>query len=125
MTNPFFKLLSPAGLLYVYLVLTAVAQGVYFASGIEEPAFFTLLYPLGYLWIVGWWLRGDSRKHGIAWLYDMGMFLNLAWPFVMPYYLLKTRGARGLLVLVIVASLFLAAFGLGAALHFAVARLNS
>jgi hypothetical protein len=25
------------------------------------------------------------------------MFLYMVWPFIMPYYLIKTRGARGLL----------------------------
>lgn len=119
------KLLSPVALLYVYLIVTTLALGAYSASGFEQPAGFTLIYPVGYLWIVGWWLRTDSRKHGIAWVYDMGLFLNIAWPFFIPYYLLKTRGARGLLVMVVFASVFIGAFGLGAALYFAVARLNS
>lgn len=125
MPSLFSKLCSPVALLYIYVVVTGMVQGAYLMSGFEEPGIFTTIYPLGYLWIVGWWLRKDSRKHGIAWLYDMGMFLNLAWPFVMPYYLLKTRGARGLLMIVIFVSVFPAACGLGAALYFAVARLSS
>jgi hypothetical protein len=32
-------------------------------------------------------------------VYDLGFFLYLAWPIVMPYYLIKTRGAKGLLVM--------------------------
>jgi hypothetical protein len=119
------KLLSPAVLLYVYLIITSLAQGVYSASGIEAPAGFTLLYPIGYLWIVGWWLRTDSRKRRIAWVYDMGLFLNIAWPFIMPYYLFKTRGTRGLLAIVIFGGVFIGAFALGAALYLAMARLNS
>ena len=51
------------------------------------------------LWIFGWWLRSDSRKRGIILVYDLGFFLGIAWPLVMPYYLLKTRGARGLLII--------------------------
>jgi len=38
----------------------------------------------------------DSRLRGFSWIYDMGMFLYMVWPFIMPYYLIKTRGARGL-----------------------------
>lgn len=47
---------------------------------------------------MGWWLLRDSRKRGVAWVYDTGFFLSIAWPVVMPYYLLKSRGLKGLLV---------------------------
>lgn len=128
MTKLLPKLLSPAGLLYIYLILTATAQGVYFASAAEEPVGFSLIYPIGYLWIVGWWLREDSRKRGITWLYDMGLFLYIAWPFIMPYYLLKTRRTRGLLVMLVFMATYVGAFILGAVLHLALmagAPLNS
>ena len=125
MINFLAKLLSPTALLYIYVAFTAIAQGAYFASGIEEPPGFTVIVPLGYLWIVGWWLMKDSRKRGVAWVYDMGLFLNIAWPFLMPYYLVKTRGAKGLLVIVAFVGAFIAAFGLGAALYLAGASLNS
>lgn len=119
------KLLSPAGLLYIYLLVTNIAQGVYYASGIEAPPGFILIDQIGYLWIVGWWLRVDARKRGIAWLYDMGLFLNIAWPFIMPYHLVKTRGARGLLVILAFVAAYIGAFLLGATLYLAVASLNS
>ena len=125
MRNFLAKLLSPTGLLYVYLIVTQIAEGVYFASGIEAPPGFTVIVPLGYLWIVGWWLLTESRKRGVAWVYDMGLFLNIAWPFLMPYYLVKTRGAKGLLVIVAFFGAFIAAFVLGAALYLAGASLNS
>jgi hypothetical protein len=125
MTKPFSKLLSPTVLLYIYLTLTTVAQGIYFASGIELPEAFTVILPLGYLWIVGWWLREDSRKHGVVWVYDMGLFLNIAWLFILPYYLLKTRGAKGLLVIFGFVAAYIGAFGLGAAIHLAATQLNS
>jgi hypothetical protein len=92
------RLTSPSALLYIFVILTQIATGIYLASGLEPPALFTLVYVLGFLWVLGWWLRNDSRKRGIRWVFDMGMFLYVAWPLVLPYYLLKTRGARGLLV---------------------------
>lgn len=94
------KLVSPAALLYIYLVVTQFAYGIYLAREIDPPPAFTLIYSIGFLWIVGWWLLTDSRKRGVAWVYDMGLFLNIAWPLIMPYYLVKTRGAKGLLVIV-------------------------
>ncbi len=91
--------ISPTVLLYIFLVITQIGSGSYFASGDEPSPVFTLINVLGFLWIIGWWLRQDSRKRGIAQVYDIGMFLYIAWPFIMPYYLLKTRGAKGLLVI--------------------------
>ena len=65
----------------------------------ETPPAYTLLHWAAQLWIIGWWLRTDSRKRRVASVYDMGLFLCIAWPIVMPYYLVKTRGAKGLLVI--------------------------
>lgn len=47
----------------------------------------------------------------------MGLFLYIAWPFVMPYYLLKTRGAKGLLLILAFAGVYVGALIAGAMLH--------
>lgn len=99
MSKSLQKLVSPAVLLYAYLVITQFAHGLYLASGLDLPPVFALSYSAGLLWIVGWWLLKDSRKFNVARVYDMGFFLSIAWPFIMPYYLLKTRGAKGLLLI--------------------------
>ena len=97
------KLLSqitfPTLLLYVFVVITQFVSGIYQAREAEPPGAFTLLHIAGFLWIIGWWLVTDSRKRSFRWAFDMGLFLYIAWPLVMPYYLLKTRGAKGLLVI--------------------------
>ena len=93
------RMFSPAPLLYSFVVITQFAVGVYLGAQLEPPPVVTLLYWLGFLWAVGWWLRTDSRKRGVAAVYDLGFFLYIAWPVVMPYYLVKTRGAKGLLVM--------------------------
>lgn len=98
----FFSLLvTPTVLLYLFVYIAQMAVGFYFAGNADPPSAFPLIYTLGFLWVIGWWLRQDSRKRGVAWawIYDMGLFLNIAWPVIMPYYLLKTRGAKGLLVI--------------------------
>jgi hypothetical protein len=38
------------------------------------------------------WLRADARPRNIALVHDLGFFLFLAWPVVIPWYLVKTRG---------------------------------
>jgi hypothetical protein len=99
MVTALSRILSPTVLLYSFVVITQFAYGIYAGQQIEAPAGYTLLHWAAQLWIVGWWLRTDSRKRGVVWVYDLGLFLCIAWPLVMPYYLVKTRGARGLLVI--------------------------
>ena len=91
------RIFSPTVLLYAFVVITQIGHGIYEVTKLEQPPIFYFVSALGFLWLVGWWLRRDSRLRKIPWVYDMGMFLNILWPFIMPYYLLKTRGARGLL----------------------------
>jgi hypothetical protein len=94
-----------------------IAHGIYLASEIEPPPAFTLIDTVGLLWIVGWWLLTDSRKRGIAWVYDIGFFLSIAWPFIMPYYLFKTRRAKGLLLIFAFIGAYIGALGVGMALY--------
>jgi hypothetical protein len=117
MSNLLSRLVSPTALLYVYVTLMQTAHGIYFAGRIDEPAALSLVYSVGLLWIIGWWLLKDSRKRGVAWVYDIGFFLSIAWPLIMPYYLLKTRGAKGLLLILAFASIYIAAVAVGMALY--------
>jgi len=111
------RITSPTVLLYTFLVITQIGRGAYFESGQEPSPAFTLINGLGFFWIVGWWLLRDSHKRGIALVYDIGMFLYIAWPFIMPYYLLKSRGAKGLLVILGFVGVFVGSIALGIALY--------
>jgi hypothetical protein len=91
------RIVSPTVLLYAFAVTSEIGDGFYIVTEGEPPRAFTVASGIGFLWILGWWMRRDSRLRGIPWIYDMGMFLYILWPFIMPYYLLKSRGARGLL----------------------------
>ena len=117
MSNFLPRISTPTLLLYLYLIAAQVVTGVYLARVAEQPPAFTVLYPLGLLWVVGWWLRDDSRRRGVAWVFDMGLFLYIAWPLFMPYYLLKTRGAKGLLVILAFAVAYVGALLAGATLY--------
>jgi hypothetical protein len=111
------RLLSPATLLYTFAILTQFAHGIYFASGFEPPPAFPLINTIGLLWLVGWWLLRDSRHRGIEWIYDIGFYLSIAWPFVLPYYLLKTRRAKGLVLIFLFVGTYFAARGIGMAFY--------
>src|SRR5919112_4206686 len=101
------QLTAPTIVLYVFLFITQFTNGIYDASGVEPPPAYHVLYPLGLLWAVGWWLMRDSRKRGVKWVFDMGLFLYLAWPIIMPYYLFKTRGVKGFLTIFIFVAAYL------------------
>jgi hypothetical protein len=95
----FSRIISPTVLLYTFLGVSQFGDGVYFASGTEPSTAFDLIARVGTLSIMCWWLLEDSRKRGVAWVYDMGLFLSIVWIIIMPYHLLKSRGAKGLLVI--------------------------
>ena len=91
------RMLSPAPLLFLFVVITQSAYGAYIGAQLPFPAGISLIYFVGMLWAMGWWLRTDSRKRGVLSAYDLGFFLYLAWPIFMPYYLVKStvRAPRG------------------------------
>jgi hypothetical protein len=99
MAIPLSRIASPTVLLYAVVLVSQFADGFYLARQIDPPAIFTIVSWLGLLWLMGWWLRADSRKRSVSSVYDVGLFLYVAWPIVMPYYLVKTRGAKGLLII--------------------------
>ena len=107
---------SPTALLYTFLTLAQVTSGIYLERELEPPPSFALIYTFGFLWVIGWWLLRDSRKRDVAWVFDMGLFLYLAWPFIMPYYLLKTRGTKGLLVILGFLGVYVGALAAGVVL---------
>lgn len=108
---------SPTALLYTFLIITQFANGIYVARETQPPPAYTFLYPLAFLWIIGWWLLKDSRSRQVEWVFDMGLFLYIAWPFLMPYYLFKTRGLKALLTILIFVVVYLGAAILGAACY--------
>jgi hypothetical protein len=111
------RIVTPTSLLYIFVSFTQVASGIYSVSQHQLPLLFQLTYPLGFLWIIGWWLVRDSGKRGVDLVFDTGLFLYIAWPLVMPYYLLKTRGAKGLFVILGFLGVYLGGAAVGATLY--------
>ena len=124
MATFFSRLLSPTALLYSFVVIDAIAQGIYAGFQTDAPGAFTVFSWVALLWIVGWWLRADSRKRGVAWVHDMGLFLMMAWPFIMPYYLIKSRGARGLLNILGFVGVYLGAAIIGILISMSIAGIG-
>ena len=42
-----------------------------------------------------WWIGGDARARRIAFAHDWGLLAWVAWPILVPWYSVKTRGRAG------------------------------
>ena len=76
-----------------------VGLGILSACGMEPLPTFEFLYQGAFLCGVVWWLKAEAQSSPIKDIYCAGMLVGAAWPIIIPYHLLKTRGIRGLLPL--------------------------
>lgn len=73
----------------------------YALSGMEPLATVEFLYIAAFPCGVVWWLRSEKRKSAVTPIYCEGLLASYGWLFIVPYHLLKTRGVRGLLPLLV------------------------
>ncbi len=46
--------------------------------------------------VIAWWAFDDAKKRKYHRPYEFGAFLFFAWPIVLPFYLVATRGWKGI-----------------------------
>lgn len=93
----------------VLVLLYSIGFGLYAARGLEPSPAFDFLYRAGLLCSIIWWIRGDARRHKVKTVYCLGLLVSMGWMIVVPYHLLKTRGAKGWLTIIILAAVFIVA----------------
>lgn len=93
----------PALFLLLLLLTHSVGGGILAARGIDTGAL-DLLYRVGLLWSLVWWLESDSRRRGVRQVYCLGMLATVGGFILLPYHLWRTR--RGVGLLLILAFLF-------------------
>lgn len=85
-----------------WLVFTAILltiEASWFAYvGAEGPVRTDQAWGLVSRVLVGWWVLIDRRARGVGMPYEFEAFVVFVWPFVLAYYLYRTRRAKGLLV---------------------------
>ncbi len=82
----------------------AVTYGLVGMHPSPLPALFMAFAPLI---SVIFWVQNDARFHRLAAIQDLGLFVYLLWPVLVPWYVIKTRGARAwTLALLLVAAVF-------------------
>src|SRR2546425_13091752 len=69
---------------------------VYGILSIEPHPFVRLVAAVAPLIAAISWLRADARARRVELVHDMGLFLWLAWPALLPWYAVRTRGRHGL-----------------------------
>ena len=85
----------PGRYVYVTSVGCAVVAGGYTLIQAEPLPIVAIAMYWAPLLAVVMWLQHDARRTRLAGLQDWGFFLWLAWPFLIPWYALKTRGRAG------------------------------
>ena len=98
------------------LVLLAILIFIYnfgatflMLSGSEISPAGKLLYAAALPCGAIWWLRSDARRSVINSLYCQGMLVGYGWLVTLPYHLLKTRGAKGFLPLLLLIGSYVSA----------------
>jgi hypothetical protein len=103
-------LLTSAVSLFIFLFLSELIDGLYTAKGLDFPVIYAWLAPFAFAWLMWSWLREDSRRFGITWPLDLGMFLIAAWPIILPFHLFRTRRLKALIpILLFALTMFLGA----------------
>ena len=77
------------------LVSTAIAT-LYAVLHLPPDAFVQLVISFAPIVAIATWLRQDARLRGVPLLHDFGFFVLIAWPVLIPWYLVKTRGVHAL-----------------------------
>jgi len=85
------------------------AAALFFASGFELSPGVEYLYAVMFPCAAIWWLRSDAYRSSVKPLYCQGMMMGAGWFVIIPYHLLKTRGAKGLLPLLLLVGSFVGA----------------
>lgn len=116
---------APTVALTSVFVIGNVGEAIATAYSLPLRPAFLVLYFFGVPWALAWWIAADCRQRRLGTSIDHGWFVFLAWPVVVPYHLIKTRGARGCLVMAGMLSLFVASWLLAVAVFFILVTLRN
>lgn len=90
---------SPLGWLVAFSLLCWGQQATYAHYGIEGSGLSQLLWRWGTALLLVWWVQADARETKYRPCYEYSAFMFFGWPLLLPYYLLRTRGIRGVFLM--------------------------
>jgi len=85
-------------LLAAETAIFAIGQWRCGAHGLAPSREAVLLSSFLFRLILSWWVFADRRARRFAAPFEFEAFVFFAWPLLVPYYLYKTRGGRGLVL---------------------------
>jgi hypothetical protein len=99
----------------IFLVVLSLIVGGYEAAAFYDGrlvgAPFQAVWSLAFLLLLVFWLELDSKKHKNVYRpFEFGFLIFLSWPLYLPYYLVRTRRAFGVVWLVAFVGLFYLGF---------------
>ena len=102
--------MSTLRLLLLLVLLTAiyaVGLSVLASHGYSaRPQATSLLWGFEFQALLAIWVRMDRRRRNLSLPFEFDAFVFFFWPLVVPYYLYRTRGKRGVLVTAAVYALY-------------------
>lgn len=76
-------------------VFMSMVAAVYALAQVEPSPVVTFCLSAAPTFAVVIWLQRDAARTNVGSVLDLGYFLLLAWPIVIPWYAFKTRGRAG------------------------------
>ena len=107
-------------LLGVLIFVYHLSVGILNVRGLEPLPAVDFLYVAMFYCGVVWWLRAEAKASPVTQIYCPGLMAITAWPIIIPYHLLKTRGVKGLLPLLALIGTFISARILATVIYLAV-----
>lgn len=84
--------------LFALTAIFAIGLSVLMAHGHDAPEDTRRLWTFEFSLMVALWVSADRRVRGFRVPYEFDAFVLVAWIFVLPYYLYRTRGRPGLVL---------------------------
>src|SRR5208283_4524818 len=83
-----------AVLILALVVAGQVERGICFAKHTDVPGPSSVFSYIALFSLSCYWLEIDSRERRVMRVWDMGFFMSFAWPIILSYYIVKTRGIK-------------------------------
>ena len=81
-------------LIFGFQAVNQLHGGACLALHRDIPGSSKVIYYVVFFCLINYWLDLDSRETQTLRVWDMGFFLSVFWPVIVPYYLAKTRGPK-------------------------------
>jgi hypothetical protein len=108
--------------LIVLTTISTVGRLFLAVHDLGAPGTAELLWTFEFRLVLAWWVRVDRRVRGFSVPFEFDALVFFAWPFIVPYYLYRTRGRRGLFLVTGIYGLYLMPYFTAQIAHIALVR---